>query len=182
MRKLTFENHLKRDTRLDGWTPNGLGPTSASSEFWIKQILSVELDPSIPEELREIFERIKACMVYGCYHYPLFTTAIEELLRYNESILKFAGKALSINGPPEKTNFHKLIEWFGNNGFLDAAEKQRWHAGRELRNSVSHKTNSMTLGPNHALGMLHHAKDQTHEIFEKVRRSPLSTLSSTPKT
>ena len=65
-RQLTVANHLQRDLRLDGWTVNGIGPSSHKTEDWVRLILSIRIHTTLPVALREIYERTQSCMVYGC--------------------------------------------------------------------------------------------------------------------
>lgn len=162
---LTVANHLERDPRLDGWSVHGLGSHSHTTEQWVAFLLSFELGHKLPDDLQEMYRRAQACMVYGCYHYPLFTMGSEELLRFLESTLKAALLAFDAPRKVLKSAFSQQIDWACANGLMDNTTAERWHAVRQLRNRASHKDDNMIVGPNHALMDLKLAKDFAEDIF-----------------
>lgn len=166
--RLTVETHLDRDPRLDFWTMGGIGPSSHTTENWVQMILNVGLSPTLPEELVEIYSRAQACMVYGCYHYPLFTLGCEELFRFGESSARLAAREIPEIEMSRKTNFFKLISAFRGLELIDEKSEYRWQATRSLRNSSSHKERSMLVGPNDALSALYVSKELTEELFQKI--------------
>lgn len=167
--QLTVENHLQRDSRLDVLSVAGLGPYTHTTDQWVGMILSIELDTLLPSELREIYSRAQAAMVYGCYHYPLFTLGCEELYRFQESSLRAAVGETGATARVLKMKYAVLVDWAKDAGFMDARMADRWHAGRWLRNSTSHKTKNMLLGPNDALQHLSVTKELTEALFDACR-------------
>ena len=165
---LTLENHLKRDRRLDAWSIHGIGGEDHATEDWVEMILSISLPNEAPENLREIFGRARAVIIYGCYHYPLFTLGFEELLRYHESLLMFVlgTDGFDKNGRP--LNFASLIDKAVKLKLISDHERDSWHAGRELRNSTSHKVKSILLGPNDALSALDRARLKTEVLISQM--------------
>lgn len=163
---LNVANHLERDPRLDNWSIYGLGSGWHTTEQWIGLLLSFELQRNIPDELQEMYRRAQACIIYGCYDYPLFTMGSEELFRFLESALKAA--LLAIGSPPNvlKRVFSQQIDWARANGLMGNATADRWHAARHLRNRVSHKADNMLFGPNEALMHLKSAKELAEGIFQ----------------
>lgn len=166
---LTFENYLERDSRLDFWSVHGLGGGSHTTDDWVKMVLSIEFEISLPDYLHEMFKRAQACMVYGCHHYPLFTLGIEELFRFSESALREALKEAGVTGNIEKKPYANLIIYAADNGFLTQAVAKQWDASRSLRNSTSHKKSHLLLGPNDALNHLEMTKHLTEALFLKCR-------------
>lgn len=173
--RLTLENHLERDSRLDVWSVVGLGPQTHTTDQWVRMILSFELDASLPSELREIYSRAQATMVYGCYHYPLFTSGCEELHRFQESVLRAAISETGATSSTLKKKYKDLLDWSLNAGFMDARTLARWHASRDLRNRASHKKKSMLVGRNDALQHLSVTKELAEALF-KACRSPSSQI------
>lgn len=167
--RVTVNNHLQRDPRLDGWTVDGIGSFSHSTEDWVQMILSIEIQGSLPAALREIYEHAQSCMVYGCYHYSLFTLGSEELFRFNESALRAAISEMGASAAVLKKNYAKLIDWAKDEALIDPDSANRWHAGRQLRNSTSHKSETMLLGPNDALWQLSITKELTEAVFHSCR-------------
>lgn len=173
--QLTVENHHQRDKLLDAWSVMGLGLQFDMTHQWVGMILSFELDTSLPSELREIYSRAQATMVYGCYHYPLFTLGCEELYRFQESSLRAAVGEAGATAHVLKMKYAVLLNWAKDAGFMDATMADRWHAGRQLRNSTSHKTKNMLLGPNDALRHLSVSKELTEALFDACRTLDVQT-------
>lgn len=165
---LTAVNHLERDHRLNGWTVHGLGGGSHQTEDWVDMILSLDLPIDAPEDLREIFERARAVIVYGCYHYPLFTLGVEELLRYNESLLRFALGKDGFDKNGQALRFAGLIDKAASKGLIATHDRQSWHSGRKARNSTTHKKKSILLGPNDALNALEIARKRTIALISSI--------------
>ncbi len=162
---LTLENHLERDHRLNMWSVGGIGADSHKTEDWVELILSISLPDEAPNDLSEIFERARAVIVYGCYHYPLFTLGFEELLRYHESLLKFALGVDGLDKNGRSLNFASLIDKAVKKKLISDHDRESWHAARELRNSTSHNETSILLGPNQALNSLVHAQVRTEALI-----------------
>lgn len=162
---LTRENHLQRDSRLDFWAANRTTGAAMETQEWVGLFLSFSIPINAPDELREIFERAQAVIVYGCYHYPLFTIGCEELLRYHESLLRVALGANGFDKKGHPLNFIGMIDRAVKTGMISAKERESWDAGRVLRNTSSHKVTSNLLGPNEALNALEIAQARTERLF-----------------
>ncbi|MCV2882374.1 hypothetical protein [Actibacterium sp. XHP0104] len=169
MTKLTLENHLERDTRLDCWSVHGIGPYSHSTDDWVKMVLDVSLEVDLPPFLVEMFDRAQASMVYGCYYYPLFTLGIEELFRFGESAFREAVKEAEPCSSLNRKRYADLQKWASEAGLIDTATASRWNASRRLRNSVSHKDGAFLLGPNDALEQLDITKELVESLFINCR-------------
>ncbi|WP_319825825.1 hypothetical protein [Thalassovita sp.] len=166
---LSLENHLERDPRLDGWSVHGLGTISHTTEDWVTGFLSFEIGCELPAYLRDMFDRARACLVYGCYHYPLLTLGSEELFRFHESALREAVKEAGASKGVQNKPYTQLIEWAWQSGYLSDREQARWHASRSLRNSASHKVGACLVGPNDAAGTLHNTVELTETLFRRLR-------------
>ena len=169
MSKLTTENHLERDARLNGWTVNGIGPNSHPTDTWVEMILDIRIDVEIPAYLQEMFERAQACMVYGCYHYPLFTLGHEEMYRFGESAFREAIKETGASKTVNRKSYADLQNWAHTKNLIDSVEAERWSLSRQLRNFVSHKNKKLLLGPNDALMQLDMTKELTEALFINCR-------------
>lgn len=105
-------------------------------------------------------------MVYGCYHYPLFTLGIEELFRFGESAFN---EAITKAGAPRKIakgRYEQQQIWAHAQGIVSDEELKRWTASRALRNSVSHKRSKLLLSPIDALNQLMTTKALVEKLFE----------------
>jgi hypothetical protein len=166
---LTAENHVERDRRLDYWSTDGLGGRSHSTDEWVKIILSIRHQIELPEMLQDMFDRARACMVYGCYHYPLFTLGSEELFRFGESAFREAIKEFGASKTVLEKPYAQLQKWAHDHGLTDDDAAKRWKASRFLRNTTSHKDSTLLLGPNDALDQLYITVELTEALFEACR-------------
>ncbi|WP_417261441.1 hypothetical protein [Celeribacter sp.] len=165
---LTVNNHLVRDIRLDGWSVNGIGQCSYPTDEWVRMFLEITIDVELPEYLQNMFERAQACIVYGCYNYPLFTLGLEELFRFCESAFREAVKETGISTSKMK-RYVDFQEWALRENVIDEAAAKQWGAARRLRNSVSHKEGELLLGPNDALNQLDTTKRLVEQLFMNCR-------------
>jgi len=166
---LTVKNHMERDSRLDVWSVHGIGPYTHPTEEWVRMFLSVTIDVELPDYLQEMFDRDQACIVYGCYHYPLFTLGIEELFRFGESAFREAIKESRPSKSVLRRTYADLQKWACEQGILDDVAAKRWSASRDLRNSVSHKDGPHLQGPNDAWSQLTVTKEMTEALFQSCR-------------
>ena len=163
--KLSVENHIERDSRLNHWSVHGLGPTSHSTEDWVRMFLSAKFEIELSEMLQDMFDRAVACMVYGCYHYPLFTLGFEEMLRFQESAFREAVKTTGASKTVLSKMYAPLQSWALEQGFLDDAHAKQWNASRSLRNATSHKDSALLLGPNDALNQIGNTIQLVQALF-----------------
>jgi len=118
-------------------------------EEWVQRILEPRLLPTIPEEVRSLFEVARGAMLYGCLFYPLFTLSVEQVSRVAEAAISH--KCRLMEYPSPKDALKGKIDWLANQGVLSEADKDRWHAIREFRNEVSHPKMQMILPPGNVL-------------------------------
>ena len=175
---LTVDNYMERDTRLDVWSVNGIGSGTHSTRKWVRMFLDITIDVELPEYLQGMFDRAKACIVYGCYHYPLFTLGVEELYRFGESAFREAVKETNHSKFNPRSRFVDLQNWAIQQNLLDDEAAERWNALRTLRNSTSHKDSSLVVGPIDALRMLTIIKELTETLYQKCRADNFSESQS----
>ena len=171
---LTVDNYMERDTRLDVWSVYGIGSGTHSTKDWVRMFLDIAIDVNLPEYLQGMFDRAKACIVYGCYHYPLFTLGVEELYRFGESAFREAVKETKPSDRILRSRFAALQKWALKQNLLDDESAKRWDALRKLRNSFSHKDSSHLVGPNDALRVLTTTKELTETLYQRCRADNFS--------
>ncbi|RFB04277.1 hypothetical protein DX908_02640 [Parvularcula marina] len=154
---------------MDCWSVYGIGAYSHPNEEWVRLVLEVSLSDELPDEILEMFDRARATMVYGCFYYPLFTNGMEEIYRIKEAALKEACREGNASRATIGKGYKSLIDWAHSQGFIADDDLVRWHAGRSLRNAVSHKDKAMLLGPNDALRTLDISKELIEKLFCAVR-------------
>lgn len=160
---LTMYNHLQIDERMQFWSPLGLGAQNFTPQSYVTIILSYELIDSTPAEVRDMFDRVKATMSYGIYHYPIFTVAQDATYQMMEAALYHfcTSHGLSLKKP----TFEKLIQYCKKNKLFNEEREGFWRAIQSLRNMTSHKRTTKTSGPNDALSSLQNAKEEIDALF-----------------
>lgn len=167
MLPFTEENHLTPDRRMSVWSFVGLGASNQSVDDYVRAFLSIKLPTDASEDLLEVFDRVRAVMVYGCYYYPLFSLGVEELYRYHEALIRTALGSAAYKPNGKSHTFNRMIEIAVEQNVLSEKEGEAWHAGRWLRNRSSHRESTFLLGPNNALDALQNARDRTEKLLSQ---------------
>lgn len=104
----------------------------------------------------------RGALVYGCFFYPLYTLAAEQLFRVIEAAIVHRCEQL---GAPNMRNLQSQITWLINRGIIPSAEADRWDAARQLRNIASHPTNQAIFTPGMALNFLEGVANDINALF-----------------
>jgi len=162
---LALANWTERDPVLDVFvkvTQEGvLEPLEPDA--LVAEILLPQIQPSIPQDVRALFEVARGCMCYGCFFYPLFTLATEQLYRVIEAGVRARVKALS--EPMAKKTYQSQIDFLIENGVIPQADRLRWVAIRELRNIASHPYMQEILPPGNAIHRLGQCAETLNSLF-----------------
>jgi len=89
---LSVFNHLAVDDTMRFVSPYGLGSTDFNPLNYVHMCLSPLLAKYVPSDVRDMFDRAKATMSYGVYHYPLFTAGMEALYRLMKAALYYRAR------------------------------------------------------------------------------------------
>lgn len=143
-----------------------------SPEAWVKATLKPELSPSVPDDVRGLFEMARALFTYSWYFYPMATTGAEQLhwvleAGAREKCLRL-GLPLQIATPkakPRPYTFAENIQRLVKADAISTKEAVRWDATRQLRNRSSHPTQHQILPPGMTLGGLQSAADLLNRLF-----------------
>ena len=139
-----------------------------TAERWAETILAVELDDTVPREVREMWSVARGLLLYGWYFYPLYALGDEQLHRVADAAVLYAYRH---RGGPEdpaaKTppNLHRRLSWLMSHGHIDPALRVRWDAIRELRNLGSHASRITLLMPGNVVGSLHLLAGEIDALF-----------------
>ena len=136
---------------------------SISRHDWAVRFLKPTLDPSIPRDVRALFEVARGAMLYGCFFYPLYTLAAEQVYRVHEAAL---AERCSQLGLTSVANFAGRVECLRNLGAISAMRFAQWDAVRNLRNFASHPSKQAILIPTQALMTLDIAVELIHDLFQ----------------
>ena len=166
-KRLTPENWLVRDSTLDYFShvhPDGR-TSQISDDVWVQQILTIELSPAVPQDVRELFEVAQGVLCYGCFFYPLYTLGNEQVYRVLEAALSHRCADLGLF---RKSNrFMDNVNLLLDHGSLGEQRCRQWDAARELRNSASHASRQNLMTPPMAVDGLQTAADLIEDLFGK---------------
>lgn len=165
--RLSVENHLMIDSRMQEWSPHGLNLTGRiyPPHQFIEICFSYHLSNQIPVEIRAMYERGKATMSYGIYHYPLITVACDHLYRMMEAAVYHY---LKINDAPafkERATFYDMLKTCNEQGYICEDMFPRWEATRKLRNMASHKKKENINWANNGLSSLGITKELLETLY-----------------
>lgn len=151
---LTVQNFREVDEMMRGFVTVDAraGTRPISEEEWAAEILSISLLDVVPAEVHGLFAVARGAMLYGCFFYPLFTLASEQLLRAGEASVTLRCRAL--DAPAAVKSFFDRIRWLRERAVLTEETESLWHSVRKLRNDASHPTYQMIVLPGMAIGLL----------------------------
>lgn len=162
---LTVYNHLAIDRRMAFWSPNGLGASTFPAQTYVDMCLEPVLLNYVPVEVIGMFERAKAIMSYGIYHYPLFTAAEDSIFRMKEAALYHFVTRHGYNDNKGYSSFAGMLDYCNKHALLNELHLSRWHTARNMRNMVSHQKENKMQHPNGAITSLHRAKEMIEALF-----------------
>ena len=118
--RLSVENHLRIDERMAIWSPYGLNLTGRihPPHQFMEICFSYHLSNQVPVEVRAMYERGKATMSYGIYHYPLITVACDYLNRMMEAALHHYLKLYHPEAMNKRCTFFKMLEICEEEGYI----------------------------------------------------------------
>lgn len=168
-KKLTLDNWLQRDDTLDLFTgiKKDGSQSLVSNDQWASMILRAELDPSVPEEVRRLFEVAQGILCYGCYFYPLYTLGQEQMFRVLEAAI--GAKCATVNAPEKRVSFFDRLRWLRDTGHISKAVYSMLDAARNLRNSASHATAQNLVLPMDAIATVEQAANLITQLFAADR-------------
>jgi len=130
---------------------------------WARAFLAAEMSDEVPEEIRDLFAVARGALLYGWFFYPMFRLGEDQLHRVAEAAA--ARRYHELGGTAKRPRFARTIDWLVKHGAIPAADKQRWHAARELRNIGSHPEQQWVLPPGQALTMLTVTAESVNSLF-----------------
>lgn len=165
--RLSVENHLRIDERMAVWSPYGLNLTGQihPPHQFIEICFSYHLSSQVPAEVRAMYERGKATMSYGIYHYPLITVACDYLYRMMEAALHHYLKLYHPKPMNKRCTFFKMLEICEEEMYIQSDMLLRWQATRQLRNMASHKMEETVSWSNQGLSSLQITKELLESLY-----------------
>lgn len=133
---------------------------------WIELFHEPQLLDVVPAHVRGMFEHARGAMIYGWYYYPLLTVGYAECARTIEAGARNASKLLWPDQTPKR--YAAIIEDLHSGGWIKKDEVDRWHIGRQIRNSFAHPTGPTILPPGHASSKLRGCAEQLNALFAAI--------------
>lgn len=128
---------------------------------WASLALSVELGPTVPGHLRELFTVACSTLVYARLFYPLLTVGDEQILRVMEAAV--TEKCQIVHAPAKR--FADRLKWLELHDLISPEQAFRWHNIRRLRNEASHLRSQSIYPPGEALTMRDIAAELINDLF-----------------
>jgi hypothetical protein len=165
-KELTPDNWTEQDPVMRNFAiiDHVTGPRPATAEDWARSFLKLELPPSLPRNVRELFEVARGTGLYGWFFYPLYQIAEAQLFRVLDAAV--AARCKQAGGPAATTSLAARISWLIKRGVIPESERVRWDAWRNLRNFTSHPEMQPITPPGSVLGSFQLATRLITELFE----------------
>lgn len=163
---LTTDNWLEPDptsTMFMKFSHSDESVSSMSGEDWVSQFLSPKLKDTVPEEVRALFEVARGSLAYGCFFYPLYALAGEQLFRVAEAAVSIKSK---LYGASEKSTFYQNLKSLLDSGVISNQEYSDWENIRKLRNEFSHPKQQNILPPGAVATLLYRVADKINALFD----------------
>jgi hypothetical protein len=117
----------------------------ASADDWLSG-MSALISPPVPPPIINLFEQARACAAYGYFFYPLYSLAVEQVVRVADAAMTVKCKMMS--APKSQTSrFIERVDWLARHGGMADFDAQRWHHLRAWRNELTHQTRPTILTP-----------------------------------
>jgi hypothetical protein len=128
---------------------------------WTALFLKPQLHDGVPENVRALFEVARSALPYGCFYYPLWAHAQDNLYRVGEAAL--SARFEMVPGHPSNRSMSNRREWLVKQGVLTGEAAEWWKWATELRNLGSHRVQALNLPPgllvNNLLVLVEHIND-----------------------
>jgi hypothetical protein len=156
---LTTDNWTEPDeagrafVALDPATGECREPTA---DRWAQQFLAVELSPSVPDKIRDMWAIARGTLLYAWFFYPLYALGEDQLRRVADAAVLLRYEAA--DGPRTRAgnwpDLKSRLDWLIAQGIVAQGVERRWEAIRQLRNHGSHATFARLVMPVEALETL----------------------------
>jgi len=115
-----------------------------------KSVCDIQLIPTVPEGVREVFNAAKRLHIFGYFEYYFFTISQHYAFLALESALR--NRYNEVNCKHKKfIKLYEIIKELVQKGIIPRGEANRYDAGRKIRNFLSHLSNPPILIPTSSL-------------------------------
>jgi hypothetical protein len=148
---------------------------AASGNAWVERFLAVTLAPSVPAEVREMWDVAQGVLCYGWFYYPLYAIGEHQLRRIADAATlhryRQAGGPASKrrdpdDGMPTWPSFKRRVDWLIGTGVIPPEKQGRWDTIRALRNETTHASSRHIAPPTESLRVLELLADEIDALFD----------------
>lgn len=140
---------------------------------WRAALLSIRLDPAVPQAVARRFEAARGGMLYGHFFQPLLAMGLEQCYRVLESGARarceLAGLPVSCADPRGKQHplsFGHNLRALAKQGLISEADQLLWQQARELRDWVAAPEHQAALTLDHGVTALSRAAQLLGRLFQ----------------
>lgn len=156
---------LKKDPTFDSFVKIVNGKVMPITLDDLQQhITNIRLTQNVPKDVKEIFEISRKLYLFGYFYYRFFTVSQHYAFLALESALRNKHQEL-LN--KDERGLKKVIDVLTQRGIIPKKEKFLYDAGRQLRNTLSHLTQTKVFMP--SASILSTVAEQINKIYEPSR-------------
>lgn len=162
-KRVSIESYLQIDPIffMSVW---GLDPAKRDAYLKekVQEILYIRIHPSVPAEVREMFEILKNCLVYGYFYRPLLA-----VIRNQAYIVADAAtwhRCKQFGGKQPETYAERII-FLKKAGVIREDEGFLWDLARDFRNDAAHMVENSMFIPGSEVGSLWRIADDINRLF-----------------
>lgn len=144
-----------------------------TGEGWAERFLAVDLAPTVPSEVRDMWEAARGLLLYGWFYYAIYAIGEHELRRVADAAVLH--RYQQAGGPPNKKRDHegelrwpslmRRLDWLIDAGVIPAEKRKRWDDLRDLRNETTHISIRHLTSPHEALRVLELMAGEIDALF-----------------
>lgn len=144
-----------------------------TGEGWAEQFLAVDLAPSVPSQVRDMWAAARGLLLYGWFFYAIYAIGEHQLRRVADAAVlhryQQAGgqpnKKRDPDGEPRWPDLMSRVDWLVANDIIPAEKRARWDSIRDLRNETTHASIRHLTPPHEALRVLYLLAPEIDALF-----------------
>jgi hypothetical protein len=146
------------------------GYVSHDADYWITEVREPTLNPTVPKEVRALYEVARSAIIYGFVCYPLLTLGNEQLHRVVETAARLKADAVGYprtvkNGVLDLPSFDQAIKWLNEKGVIADVDLDDWLVMKWFRNHASHPKMQTIQPPSAAVSTLRRTADAINQLY-----------------
>ncbi len=145
----------------------------ATREDWAALFLAVDLELTVPGEVRDMWDAARGLLLYGWFYYAIYAIGEHELRRVADAAILH--RYQQADGPPNKKLDHegetrwpsmmRRVNYLIEAGVIPAEKHDRWDGLRDLRNETTHISIRHLTSPHEALRVLELLANEISALF-----------------